>query len=139
MIGKSVDYFEIREDGNAQTLLISIDESAEAFSVSGARVGKKEEPRGEDDLEAVVKQLSQQVRRDEADYLALSRKLTAAATFIEQKIDRIQRRAEFEQQRESGKSGAFGREIEDLQGILRKLKEPNQALGPAAPSGRGSS
>ena len=103
----------------------------------GARIEKKEERRDERDLEEVVAQMSQQFRRAETDYLTLDRKPTAVSTFIEQKIERVRRRAEFEQQRDSGKPEGLSREIEDLQTILRKLKEPNQALQPTAATGRG--
>lgn len=126
MIGRPIAYFQVTESKEGQSLLVSLDESSEAISVSGKCVRKKEESRDVRDLEDVVVQLSRRVQRDESDYLALSRKLTAIATFVEQKIDRAQRRAGFEQQRGSGKAEGFSREIEDLQTILRKLKEPDQ-------------
>jgi hypothetical protein len=139
IVGRPIVHFEVSGSGDRQSLCIALDEGHETISLTGKRVGKKEEPRSGADLENVVTQLSQRIFQDEAHYLALSQKLTSVATFVEQKIDRLQRRAEFELQRGSEKKEGFGREIEDLQGILKKLQEPNQAPEPTAPSGRGSS
>lgn len=139
MVGREVQYFEVGKTEQGQWLRISVDDDGEAISISGKHVGKKEGPRDERDLKEVVAQLSRRISCDEADHLALSRKLAAVATFVDQKIDRVQKRAAFEKQRESGKTEGFNREIEDLQGILRKLKEPSEAPEPSAPSGRGSS
>lgn len=121
--GKTVDSFEIREGVSGQVLRMSVDEETEPFSVAGTAVEKSEEPRDTCDLKDVIAQLCKQIERGEAGYLALNRKISGVTTFVEQKIDRIQRRAEFEQQRVSGKSDGLSREIEDLQTILRKLKE----------------
>lgn len=139
MVGRSVSGFEINESKEDPTLRIWLDEGDESLSVAGKRIGKKEEARDECDLVDVISQLSKRIFRDEAEYLSLSRKLSSIATSVEQKIDRIRRRAEFQQQRGSEVSDAFSREIEDLQAILSRLKEPNQAPEPTAPSGLGSS
>ena len=130
MIGRDVVGFEVNESEGRQSLSIWLDEGDETISISGKRIGKREEQRDKSDLEEVVAHLSLRVSRDEAEYLALNRKLAAVATFAEQMIDRIKRRAEFEQQRESGKAEGFSREIEDIQSILKKLREPDQPTSP---------
>lgn len=125
IIGRSINYFEVNNSDGGQSLLISLDEGNEIISVIGKLVRKMEESRNGHELVDVVVQLSQQFRRDEADYAALSRKLSDVAVFVEQTIGRIQQRAEFEKERGSAKGEAFNREIEDLQTLLRKLKAPN--------------
>jgi hypothetical protein len=137
MVGRAIIHFEVSGSGDRQSLRIALDEGHEEISLTGKRVGKKEEPRSGADLEDVVTQLCQRIFRDEAHYLALNQKLMSVGTFVEQKIDRLQRRAEFELQRGSEKTEGFGREIEDLQGILKKLKEPNQSLQPRGAIARG--
>ncbi len=138
MTGRAVDYFEVADVESGQSLRISVDDERDAVVISGKCVRRREEPRNKHDIENVVAQMSQRIARDESDYLALSQRLTAIATFVEQKIDRIQRRAAFAQQRDSQKAGSFGREIEDLQGILRKLKEPNKPVDPTPRSAQGN-
>src|SRR5450432_644420 len=123
LIGRSVNSFEVTNSDESQFLLISLDEGHETISIIGKLVRKTEESRNGHELIDVVIQLSQQFRRAEADYSALSHKLSDVVVFVEQTIGRIQLRAEFEKERGSHKVEAFKREIEDLQIMLRKLKE----------------
>ena len=123
MIGKQC---YVGEDSEGKSLLVDVEESDESIAVRGKRIGKKVEPRGPQDLEDVIAQLSREIGREVTYHAVLHRKLREIATFVEHKIDNIQRRSEFVKLRKPAKSEALGRELEDLQTILRKLKDSNR-------------
>lgn len=138
MVGHVIAGFEIDEGKEVQLLRIWFDESDEPVSIGGKRIGKREEPRGERDLEELVSRLAQSIFRLEAESSRLYEKLSKIATTVEQNIDRISRRATFQQKRAPEMPNNFQREIEDLQTILRRLKEPVPMPAPQ-PQPRGAS
>jgi hypothetical protein len=132
LTGKSVDYFEVKEEMGQQTLLISHEVDYEPISIQGTCVRKREESYTKDDLISVISVLSRRLDQFESDSLALHRKLTSIESFIKEKIERIRRRVQFEAQRESGKAAVLDHEIEDLNTILTKLKAPASPRMPEA-------
>jgi hypothetical protein len=121
-VGRAVDYFDVIESDSRSLFIISLDDDGGEISVPCAGVVRKEEARSRADLEEVVIQLSQRLTQGEAEYLDLCRRLSSVATFVEQKIDRIQRRAAFLQERDVRRAEGLSRESEDLKTILRRIK-----------------
>ena len=104
--------------------MIYSDELTEPVSVRAKRIWKTEESRNFLDLEKLVGELSLRIRRDDADYIAQSRKISECAAFVEQLIDRMRKRADFEAARDSTKLSAVEREIHDLEAVLLRLRAP---------------
>ena len=119
LVNRHVCGFEVTEG----SVRVWLDEGDDSVSLSGSRVWKKEEARGPADLERVIALLSKRVLHQETEYLVLSRKMNAISVSVRQRIDRLQRRAEFEKQRRNQASSDFAREIEDLNGILRRIED----------------
>jgi hypothetical protein len=124
IVGLPLVDLEIDSDTAAHRLKIYSDEVAEPVAVAAKRISKTEEPRSPLDLEKLVDHLSKRVLRDEAEYVSQSKKIGDCATFVEQLLDRMRKRAEFEAAREGGSPNSAKREIDDLLAILTKLRAP---------------
>lgn len=123
LLGRSICGFEVDQSG----LKIWLDEGDESASIAGSAVVKLEEPRSASDLVGVIKELSLRIQQHEHDHHTLTRKIQDVATYIYQNIDRLERRAAFENQRGAESLNKFSREIEDLRSIVRRLEERDQA------------
>jgi hypothetical protein len=123
-IGLPLSDLEMNADTASHRLTIYSDEGAEPVTVTAKHISKTEEPRSSLDLENLVSLLSKRVLQDEAEYVNQSKKIGDCATFVEQMLDRMRKRAEFEAAREGGSPNAAKREIDDLLAILTKLRAP---------------
>jgi hypothetical protein len=76
IVGVPLLDFALRRGDSEPELVIYSDELAEPVSVRAKRIWKTEEPRSLLDLERLVGELSLQIRRADADYIAQSRKIS---------------------------------------------------------------
>jgi len=123
LIGHTV-CFDLKETKEGLPVLTVLDDDGvKSVSVAAKSIRKTTSARDQRDLVAVVEDLSRQFRQAESLHLSLGIKISAVVGFVEEKIERAKRRVEFEVQRGSNKPDGLIREIEDLQTILKKLKE----------------
>lgn len=127
LTGRTATFSEVAAADDEARLTIWLDDGEETLAISGARISKKEEPFSLSDLLGVVSTLSKSLQLSEDARVGLNRKLASVEAFLHEKIERARRRAAFEELRQPAKAAALNREIEDLETILRKLREPNHA------------
>jgi hypothetical protein len=128
LAGRAATFSEVATADDEASLTIWLDDGEETLALSGARILKKEEPFSPSDLLSVVSTLSKSLQLSEEVRVGLNRKLASIEAFLHEKIERARRRAAFEELRQPVKAAGLNREIEDLETILRKLREPNQSL-----------